>query len=200
MTGAPVDPAALASRAGLPDALRVLLERHPRPSWDAHPEFDALTRFWLDRHLAFRELHGLLIAESQAVLDRDVDPRRAATQIARLGGAFLGDLHGHHQIEDLHYFPALRAQDPRLEAGFDLLDADHHALHEGLATLADAMNAALRGLTDAPADLDSLGRDARRDHALRPPARPPPHRRRRTYRAGDPRVPRRGPAMRRRSC
>ncbi len=154
---APEDPLALAGRDGLPDALRVLLERYPRPGWEAHPEFNALTRFWLDRHLLFRRLHGLLVAEAQAVLDRDADPRRAAAQIARLGGMFLNDLHGHHRIEDLHYFPALRAQDPRLEAGFDLLDADHHALHEGLATLADRMNAALRGLAEAPADLTPAG-------------------------------------------
>lgn len=157
MTGAPANPAALAVRAGLPDALRVLLDRYPRPGWDSHPEFAGLTSLWLDRHLGFRRLHALIVAESQAILDRDADPRRTATRIARLGNTFLSDLHGHHHVEDMHYFPLLRAQDARLEAGFDLLDADHHALHDGMAGLADRMNVALRGLAAAPTDLRPSG-------------------------------------------
>jgi hypothetical protein len=155
----PADPAlALADRAGLPDALRVLLERHPRAGWEVHPEFNDLTRFWLERHLMFRRLQGLLLDETAAALDRAADPRRTASQISRLGGMFLNELHGQHQIEDAHYFPALRAREPRLDAGFELLDADHHALHDALDRLAADANAALRGLIAEPANLTPSGR------------------------------------------
>ena len=39
----------------------------------------------------------------------------------------LGNLHGHHQIEDHHYFPVFRQAEPRLAAGFGLLANDHVA-------------------------------------------------------------------------
>lgn len=144
----------LATRSGLPDALRVLAERYPRTGWEAHPEFNALTRFWLDRHLMFRRLHGLLLAETSAFLDREREARRFGADLSRLAGTFLNELHGHHGIEDVHYFPALRAQDARLDAGFDLLDADHHALDGHLHSLAEAANAVLRGLAG---DAGALG-------------------------------------------
>lgn len=139
---------ALATRAGLPDALRALVEQYPRAGWERHPEFNALTRFWLDRHLMFRRLQGLLLTETVGFLDRGRDPQRFGADLARHGGMFLNELHGHHLVEDAHYFPTLRAQDPRLVAGFDLLDADHHALDGGIQALAASMNGVLRGLAD----------------------------------------------------
>ncbi len=148
---------ALEDRPGLPEALRALLARHPRPGWEAHPHFTALTRFWLDRHLMFRRLQAELAAEAAALIDRAADPTASGRRIARLGGRYLNELEGHHHVEDAHYFPLLRALDPRLGAGFDLLDADHHALHEGIVTLADRANATLRGLAAAPADLAPAG-------------------------------------------
>ena len=49
--------------------------------WEAHPHFTALTRFWLDRHLGFRRMQGLLVEETEAFLDRarDPGPTRAAS-------------------------------------------------------------------------------------------------------------------------
>jgi len=150
-------PPGLADRAGLPDALRVLLEAHPRPGWEAHPEFDALTRFWLDRHLMFRRLQARLVEETQGFLDGGAPSRAFGARLSRLAGLYLGELHGHHRIEDAHYFPQLRAQDARLEAGFDLLDRDHHELDAGLHGLADRANAVLRGLDDPARSRDAAG-------------------------------------------
>lgn len=147
----------LATRTGLPDALRVLVETHPRPGWEAHPEFDALTRFWLDRHLMFRRLQTGLVEATQGFLDGAADPRRFGATLSRLAGLYLTELHGHHAIEDAHYFPLLRAQDARLEAGFDLLDADHHDLDRGLHRLAEQTNAVLRGLGGPGAGRDAAG-------------------------------------------
>jgi hypothetical protein len=101
------DPLALDTRTGLPDALRVLVEKYPREGWEGHPNFNGLTRFWLERHLMFRRLQGMLLAETEGGLDRARDPRQVAAQLGRLASMFLNELHGHHTIEDVHYFPAL---------------------------------------------------------------------------------------------
>jgi hypothetical protein len=57
---------------------------------------------------------------------------------------FLSQLHAHHQVEDLSYFPLFRAAEPRLLTGFEVLERDHAVLHETIARLAGAANAFLR--------------------------------------------------------
>lgn len=137
------DPLALGHRRGLPDDLTFLLRAHPRESWAG--SLGDVGQFWLSRHAMFREVHGTLLAETRAFAAGDTDPARFAPRFHRLGGFFLGELDTHHTVEDQHYFPQLAGLEPRLQRGFDLLDADHHALHEGLEALADAANALLRG-------------------------------------------------------
>lgn len=142
----------LERRPGLPDALRLLLRDYPRDIWESHRNFDALTRFWLDRHLMFRDLLGRVTAEAEAFLDRRSDGRVFAARSSRMTGLLLNELHGHHQIEDMQYFPVLAGLERRLAAGFDLLDADHHALDAHLHALAADTNAALRAVMDASED------------------------------------------------
>jgi iron-sulfur cluster repair protein YtfE (RIC family) len=139
----------LETRTGLPDALRVLADALPRSGWEAHPNFDALTRFWLDRHLMFRDVLGRLRRGSELYLDRQLDPRRHAAETARYAGFLLNELHGHHGIEDAHYFPALMRLDTRLVRGFELLDADHHALDGHIHRMAETTNAFLSRLGQA---------------------------------------------------
>lgn len=136
----------LGTRAGLPEALRVLVAEMPRQGWEAHPGFHGLVSFWLERHLSFRRLMDAMEGEARAMLDRRLDPERFARGLSRMGGAFLEQLHGHHQIEDHQYFPQLRRIEARLERGFDLLDADHHALDAILGRFAAAANGAIRGV------------------------------------------------------
>ncbi len=133
----------LATRQGLPDALRILLADYPREGWQTHRHFDGLVRFWLDRHLNFRHMTALMQTETQALLDRSRDPRDFAARLGQIGSHFVGDLHGHHQIEDQHYFPLLAETEPRLQRGFDMLDADHHALDSHIAAFVDSANATL---------------------------------------------------------
>lgn len=148
-----MDKLALGTRARLPDPLRVLAEKHPRLTWEAHPEFSALTRFWLDRHLGFRRLQTALIAETEGFLGKKVDPRRYGGTLARLAGHFINELHGHHHIEDDQYFPLLTLQDQRLTAGFDLLDRDHKSIDPKLDSLAKHTNAVLADLRAKTPDL-----------------------------------------------
>ncbi|SPJ24274.1 hemerythrin domain-containing protein [Palleronia abyssalis] len=140
---------ALEKREGLPDALRVLVDELPRGTWEAHPNFSPLTRFWLQRHLMFREILERLQGGTRGYLDGLMDADQYGRNTARMAQFFLQELHGHHSIEDHHYFPALTGLDGRLEKGFLILDADHHALDGHLNGLAEGTNAMLRGLSGA---------------------------------------------------
>lgn len=131
------------TRPGLPEALRVLLTDYPRSRWHSDPGFHGLVSFWLDRHLGFRDLTAALQADAEAALAASLSPEDHVRRLARLGGHLVQDLHGHHQIEDHHYFPRLAALEPRLTAGFEILDADHHALHDHIDTFVKGANAIL---------------------------------------------------------
>ena len=136
----------LKTREGLPDALRALLEKHPREGWRRHPEFGPLTDFWLHKHLGFRRAMESLQADARAALDGGMAAEDYARRMSRLGGAFLQELHGHHSIEDMHYFPKMAPLVPSLERAFAILDTDHHTLHDELEAFADGANGVLRAV------------------------------------------------------
>lgn len=152
-----LDDLALETRTGLPEALRVLLEEIPREAWDRHANFGGMVQFWLERHLMFRQLLAQMTNEAEAVIDRRLDIDAYGPRLSRFGGFFLNQLHGHHQIEDAHYFPQLVTLDGRLERGFGILDADHHALHHHLDAFATGANAVLSRLQDEAAARQSVG-------------------------------------------
>lgn len=131
-------------RTGLPDALRVLLAEYPRAGWEAHAGYDGLIRFWLDRHMMFRRILERLQSQTEAAMDQRLDLEIFKQQIGRLGSTFVQELHGHHGIEDAHYFPVLSEKDARIAQGFALLDHDHHALDGHLNTFVERANAALQ--------------------------------------------------------
>ncbi|MCG6903596.1 MAG: hemerythrin domain-containing protein [Rhodobacter sp.] len=133
----------LRTRQRLPDALRVLLDEFPRTGWQTHANFGEMVQFWLQRHLMFREVLERLQSETRARIDGELAPDIYASHLSRLGGFFLQELHMHHQIEDSHYFPRLIGLDPRIDRGFELLEADHGALDGLLHSFADGANAVL---------------------------------------------------------
>lgn len=139
---------ALETRTGLPDALRVLVDEHPRAGWEGDPGFDALIQFWLDRHMMFRRVLAEMVNQTQSMLDDKIDAMSFGKNISRYGGTFVNGLHEHHSVEDHHYFPRLIQKDSRLEKGFAILDADHHALDRHLADFVDAANGTLKSLAD----------------------------------------------------
>jgi iron-sulfur cluster repair protein YtfE (RIC family) len=164
----PLSALTLDTRAGLPEALRLLVTDYPREGWAAHPHFEGLVAFWLSRHQMFRDLMRVIATDAEAAMDRRIGGRDYAMRLSQLGGGLIQNLHGHHQIEDHHYFPVLRQQDTRIATGFDLLDADHHALDGLIAGFADAANGAIRSvddparLTDRAADLAACMADFQR--------------------------------------
>lgn len=130
-------------RDGLPETLRVLVAALPAESWPAHPGFDGLTRFWLEKHAAFRRLLEAIRADAGTAAAGDMAAERYVPQLHRQASMLLGDLHGHHTVEDAHYFPQLRRLEPSVARGFDLLEADHRDLDARLHAFAEGVNGVL---------------------------------------------------------
>ena len=129
-----------------PAELELLLERHPRATWPSAASPSAA--FWLDVHEHLRrDAVGLVAAGSDYASGRSSPAQLAVIAAPRLRG-LIAAMHGHHQIEDLHYFPAFRSAEPRFAAAFDRLETDHASLHgsveAALAALAELRNAAER--------------------------------------------------------
>jgi iron-sulfur cluster repair protein YtfE (RIC family) len=158
---------ALTERSGLPDALRILLFDFPREAWEANGNFGGLVRFWLERHLMFRRISAVLAVDGHRFLEGRIDDREFAVRLSRYGGHLVSDLHGHHLIEDSHYFPVLARTEPRIARGFEILDRDHHDLDGLLAGFTGAANAVLSAVgqpgkmrTAAGVHLEGLSRFA----------------------------------------
>lgn len=137
---------ALQSRATLPDDLRFLINRYPRESWQGHANLGQMAQFWLQRHAMFRDLGGQLTTSVSDFREGRLEPMPFAQYFVARLQFFLQELNGHHQIEDMHYFPVFAAAETRLKRGFDILDADHHTIHDALGANADAANTMLRAL------------------------------------------------------
>ena len=140
--------AGIETRAAWPAELRYLLERHPREGWAAQEALGPLGRYWLGRHAGFRELGAALDKATAAFQAGQIAPAEFGGWFAPRLQMFLSHLDGHHQVEDYHYFPRLRALEPRLAAGFDVLAADHETIHAALIEVVEAANALLVGLRD----------------------------------------------------
>ncbi len=147
----------LRRRTALPPALAALREAFPRDAWQTNPNFGGLVSFWLDRHLMFRQFMATMRTDAQALADTRVAPEVFGQRFARMGSAFLGELDGHHRIEDAHYFPALAALEPRISRGFEMLDRDHHALEEMLHAFAENANRALQLVAEGGPAADAAG-------------------------------------------
>ncbi|NRG17118.1 hemerythrin domain-containing protein [Rhizobiales bacterium] len=145
---------ALESRTGLPEELRVLAQALPRADWPRHANFDGLTRFWLERHVMFREVLSRIAAETDAFSAGDMEARSYGQRLSRLAGFFVQQLHEHHHIEDAHYFPELERLDERLKRGFAILDLDHHSLDRSLRTFAADTNEVLDAIRDGGAAIE----------------------------------------------
>jgi hemerythrin-like domain-containing protein len=131
---------ALESRSALPDDIAYLRAPYPRAGWREHLNFGELSNFWLQVHDHLRKQGGHL--EQLTTEFREGRANALHYRNAFVPGLshFLQHLNGHHQIEDLHYFPKFRALDSRMAAGFDLLDQDHRRIHDALLASAGAAN------------------------------------------------------------
>jgi iron-sulfur cluster repair protein YtfE (RIC family) len=147
---------ALDNRIGWPPDLRLLADRYPRQVWTGHANLGQMARFWLQRHDMFRDVGAALTQASAAFREGTATPQDFRAWFPPRLQFFLEQLHAHHQVEDLHFFPVFQAAEARLARGFDVLEADHRVIHgaiEGAVTTANAFIA-------APAEADALHRAA----------------------------------------
>lgn len=144
---------ALHERTRLPEAYAWLEREHPRADWPTL-RLHAAARFWLERHAWFRTTQVRMVEQGRRFHEGGSDSLGFARATLPALSGFLQHLDGHHRIESEHYFPAMAVQEPRMQAGFDLLDRDHETIHQILAELAEAAVALQRALaagSDAPA-------------------------------------------------
>ena len=133
-------------RTGWPDELKTLLARFPRETWRANG--NEMSQFWLDKHDYFRHQANAMSEMATRFRNDAVEAPEFAGWLAPRLQSFLGGLHGHHQIEDFHYFPAFREAEKSLAPGFDVLASDHELMHQAIAEIVDATNAFLRTLAE----------------------------------------------------
>lgn len=88
----------------------------------------------------FRELGPMLRRGIEDWRNGSDNPADMASWMAPRINFFLGELDGHHNVEDHHFFPLLRRVEPSLARGFDLLDSDHEVIHEALEANANSAN------------------------------------------------------------
>lgn len=122
----------LTERTGLPADLRFLVDRFPRDEWKTHENLGSMAQFWLQRHAMFRDLGGMLTAGLADYREGRASAGQFAEWFAPRLQFFINQLFAHHYIEDEHYFPTFVRAESRLKRGFELLDSDHHILHDAL--------------------------------------------------------------------
>ena len=140
-----IAPAALAldARQGWPAELRLLIDRYPREVWQGHANLGVLAQFWLSRHDMFREIGTALEQATTAFRNGTASAQDFRAWFPPRLQFFLQQLNAHHQIEDLHYFPVFQSAEARLARGFDVLEGDHHTIHESIDRTVKAANAFL---------------------------------------------------------
>jgi hypothetical protein len=122
-----------------------------------------MARFWIDKHNYLRRHSAALQSASDDYRNGKATAAHFGAWIAPRLQGFLSELHGHHQIEDFHYFPAFRSAEPRLVPGFDVLNQDHELIHGGIVAIVEAINGFIESLhAEAPGKDDVQRRAADR--------------------------------------
>jgi iron-sulfur cluster repair protein YtfE (RIC family) len=145
-------------RTGWPEELCVVLKDFPRDTWPSTRS--SMARFWIDKHNYLRHQSDAMASANQDYRANRTAPAQFGQWIAPRLQRFLAELHGHHQIEDFHYFPAFRSAEPRLAAGFEVLANDHELIHEGIVTIVESINKFLSTIQSETAENSDAARHA----------------------------------------
>ena len=103
-----------------PDLL-VLRERMPREAWGTLPQ-GSLPGTWIAMHDSLRSGQDMLERLATHWQLKLIDAAAFRERALPLLQQHLGHLHGHHRLEDTHYFPQFRSIEPQLAKGFDALE------------------------------------------------------------------------------
>lgn len=134
----------LPQRGALPDDLTFLLKKYPREEWPGNPKLGQTGAFWLQRHGMFRELGGLLLNGTTSYWEEKIGADDFRQWFIPRLQFFLSSLNDHHRIEDTAYFPAFQKAEPNLARGFEILDQDHHILHDAIERQVQTVNTLLQ--------------------------------------------------------
>ncbi|WP_373747458.1 hemerythrin domain-containing protein [Neisseria dentiae] len=120
-----------------------LHEQMPPAKWYALPSFGSAAS-WLGMHHSLRRGQGELDHLNREYQNHRLEWSDYRTRLLAAAELHYGHLHGHHRVEDAHYFPKFRRLEPKLAQGFDVLDSDHahisRLLHETEALLSQLKN------------------------------------------------------------
>ena len=139
----------LGMRQGLPAELLFLTARHPRETWRGQSALAGTGEIWLANHDHFRALVAKIGERLVQLRESGETTHDSSPALRRHIGNLLAGLDGHHRVEDRHYFPMFQRAEPRLIRGFEILDADHHMIHDAIDELAAATQDSLRRLGQA---------------------------------------------------
>lgn len=137
----------LESRIGLPEGMAYLLESHPQYGWRKHINFGQLAEFWLHIHATLRQEGAMVLETVEMFQQKETDPMQFRNRFSPQLNQFLAHLENHHRIEDGIYFPKFQKLDPRMVVGFDLLEADHIAIHDRVLAMVDGARTLLSALS-----------------------------------------------------
>lgn len=143
------DPLKLGYRSGLPDDLLFLARKYPRETWRGRPGLAGTGEIWLGNHDHFRATIAKIAEQLSRLREEGETTYDSGPALRRHVGGLLAGLDGHHRVEDHHYFPIFQRAEPRLLRAFEVLDADHHAIHDAIDELAATTGDSLRRLGQA---------------------------------------------------
>lgn len=145
-------------RSAISPALRETMFNIPREEWASNPRMYGEPGHWLQIHKGLLTASATLPAWIEQFTQEE-DPVRMqaiAQQISGLGNQLVHHAHGHHHIEDHHFFPVFLRMFPQLEHPLELLDGDHKVLAEVL----DDLEKATAAFPVSPEGSDREKRDA----------------------------------------
>ena len=114
-------------------------------------------RFWMEIHKGLLKASATLPQWCEQLLSlNDAEALRALQpRVVSLGAQLIHHAHGHHHIEDEHFFPVFLQRYPELANPIDLLEHDH----EVLASVLDNMEKAVAGMNRPAGAGEKAGRD-----------------------------------------
>ncbi|MFV0334200.1 MAG: hemerythrin domain-containing protein [Tropicimonas sp.] len=136
----------LGIRKAMPEDLLFLAEKHPRETWREQSGLAGTGEIWLHNHDYFRAITARIMEQIDRLRGTGETGLDSGPALGRHIGSLLGGLDGHHRIEDHHYFPIFQRAEPRLIRAFEILDSDHHMIHDAIDELAGATEDSLRRL------------------------------------------------------
>ncbi len=132
-----------------------LHDQLPPDDW-FNPDFAYKTSTWLTMHSRIQQRQGGLQQTSHAYQENKINWTDYKSQILRQLSSHIDHLHGHHSIEDGHYFPRFVKSYPKLATGFAILDHDHEVLNAALHDLQQSGRALYRSALEDRQLADTL--------------------------------------------